>query len=75
MKWGAYMAGETERKFLIEPEIYTGAAGSHKETHYKVYIYENGIDKYDYLLPTLNDAFSFIEEKYGLPHDAWNISE
>ncbi len=75
MKWTALMAGETERKFLIEPEIYTDLSTSEKETQYKIYVYENGIDKYDYLLPTRDDAIEFAHEKFGVSREAWQRVE
>jgi len=56
MKWIAEFNGSTKLHFVIEQKIYINAKTKEKLPQYKIYIYINGVDTYDYLLDSLKLA-------------------
>lgn len=59
MKWVAETTTPRALRFVIEPEIFTDSQGNFPEEHFKIWIYENDKQIYDYLQGSLEIAKRF----------------
>jgi hypothetical protein len=73
MKLRRLEADYKKKKFLIEEEIFYASQGY--EVWSYLYVYENGINTYDYLVKTVDIAMQQSNIQYDVPFDIWTELE